>query len=121
MNKETENNDNAKRFEYLVSEIITHKKVWLLKAHDGLYAMFEDANNQAYLPIWPGEADAARFSADDWEGYIPEEMAFGEFLSWTDELKEDNILIGAYPNENMQSMSIDPTEFKQRLLLASKG
>jgi hypothetical protein len=107
--------DEKSRYEFFISEITTNKEVWLLKAHDGLYAMFEDNNNQTYLPVWPGKSYAEQFASDDWDNYTTESMGLTEFLNWMKELKEHDILIGAFPNENGQSMAIDPMEFSGRL------
>jgi hypothetical protein len=110
------NQDNTSRFQHLLQEIKEKRMVWLLKASDGLYAMFEDDKEQAYLPVWPSESEAEKFSADDWEGYSADGMTLTEFLSWMQELKEDGILIGAYPDEDMQSMAVDPIELKKYIL-----
>jgi hypothetical protein len=115
-NKKSENTENSDRYVIFLNEIIAQKAVWLLKAHDGLYAMVEDNNNQTYLPVWPEEKSLKEFATDDWEGYMPERMNLAEFLDWMQELKTDEILIGVYPNSQMQSLAVDPMELKKQVL-----
>jgi hypothetical protein len=108
--------DDTERYSFFIQEIIKNKAVWLLKSHDGLYAMVEDDKNQTYLPVWPDNKSVEKFATDDWEGYMPEQMSLGEFLDWMQELKTDEILIGVYPDVNMQSMAIDPMDLKKQIL-----
>jgi hypothetical protein len=109
------NKSNQERYEYLVDSILRNKQVWMLQASDGSFAMFEDANGNSYVAVWPDNESAAPFTIDDWEGYIVARMGIGEFLDWMNELKADGILIGAYPNQSMQSLAIDPLDFKKQL------
>jgi hypothetical protein len=120
-NNNLKNLTGAERYAYFIKEIITHKEVWLLKAHDGLYAMVEDNNNQTYLTVWPDATMVQDFVTGDWEEYIPERMGLAEFLDWMQELKDDGILIGVFPDAAMQSMAVDPMELKKLLIQESKG
>lgn len=106
------------RFRYLINSMVKHRELWLLKEREGFYAMFEDDEARSYIPIWPDQESAAFFATDDWEGYLPDRMGIGEFLSWLDELKQDEIFIGAYPNTSMQSLSVDPVNLKKNILEA---
>lgn len=109
------NKTDQERYIYLVDSILQNKQVWMLQAEDGFFAMFEDNNGQSYIPVWPDKELTMPFAVDDWEGYIPARMGLGEFLNWMDELKNDNIMIGAFPESNMQSLAIDPIDFKKQL------
>lgn len=108
--------EEKNRYELFISEIKNKKEVWLLKAHDGLYAMFEDNKNQTYLPVWSGKDDAIKSATDDWDGYTPDNMSMGEFSEWLKELKDDAILIGISPDESGQSMILDPMELRKILV-----
>jgi hypothetical protein len=120
-NRDLEKLPDAERFVYFIQEIISHKGVWLLKAHDGLYAMVEDDHSQTYLPVWPDSASAKEFTTGDWEEYVPELMGLFEFLDWLQELKGDDVLIGVFPNSKMQSLAADPLELKKQILQGTKG
>jgi len=109
------------RYEYLVAEVVKNKAVWLLHAIDGLYAMFEDDNNFQYIPVWPEKKFADSYAVGDWDGYSAQQMGLGEFLDWLQELKEDEIFIGAFPSASMQALSVDPLDLKKKLIKAGKS
>jgi len=109
------------RYEYLIQNTVDHKEVWLLQDNDSSFAMFEDGMGNSYIPIWPEKNFAQIHAVDDWEGYVAERMSLNEFLEWLDELKEDQILIGAIPDSNMHALSVDPIEFKKQLIKVAKG
>lgn len=106
------------RYEYLINQAVKNKEVWLLHAIDGLYAMFEDDNEYQYIPVWPEKRFADAYAVGDWDGYTAIGMGLGEFLEWLQELKEDEIYIGAFPNATMQAISVDPIDLKKRLVQA---
>lgn len=107
------------RYEYLINQAVKNKEVWLLHAIDGLYAMFEDENDFQYIPVWPEKRFADTYAEGDWEGYTSDRMGLGEFIEWLQELKDDNIFIGAFPSANLQALSVDPLDLKKRLVQAS--
>ena len=109
------------RFEYLITQIIKNREVWLLHAIDGLYAMFEDENEFQYIPVWPEKEFADSHAIGDWDGYTSDRMGLGEFLDWLQELKDDEIYIGAFPSAAMRAISVDPIDLKKRLAQAGKG
>lgn len=109
------NRPNQERYKYLIDSILLNKEVWMLQASDGSFAMFEDATGQSYVAVWPDKESTGPFAMDDWEGYIPGRMGLGEFLNWMDELKNDGIMIGAFPNSAMQSLALDPLDLKKQL------
>lgn len=116
----TANFANADRYSYLINEVIKNKQIWLLQTVDKLFAMFEDNSGQSYIPVWPEKEYAQSFAEEDWEGYTPTNMGLWEFIDWLKELKEDDIMIGAFPQANMEAMAVDPLAFKEQLLHAKK-
>ena len=118
--KVDELSDNE-RFEYLLAQVVKNREIWLLHAIDGLYAMFEDENNYQYIPVWPDKTHADLYAVGDWDGYSSQRMGLGEFIDWLQELKDDDIFIGAFPNANMQALSVDPIDLKKKLLQVGKG
>lgn len=104
---------NSEKYELLITEVKRNKQIWLLKVTDGTYAMFEDTNEQSYLPVWPNSEFAQANATDNWEGYQPESMPISEFIDWLNELHTDQILIGAFPMPGAQAMAIEPLEFKK--------
>ncbi len=108
---------NQERYKYLVNSILLNKQIWLLQASDSSFAMFEDASEQSYVAVWPDKESTAPFAIDDWEGYTSARMGLGEFIDWMKELKNDGIMIGAFPDSTMQSLAVDPLDFKKQLTL----
>jgi len=109
------------RYDYLIKQAIKNKEIWLLHAIDGLYAMFEDDSENQYIPVWPEKKYADSYAVGDWDGYTAESMVLSEFLDWLQELKDDEIFIGAFPSANSQALSVDPIEFKKKLVQAGKS
>lgn len=121
MANEMNERPNNERYAFLLTTIIDKKEVWLLKAREGFYAMFEDSEEHSYLPVWPEKSYADTYATGDWDEYESEAMALAEFMEWLPELKEDTILIGAFPNAASQSMAIDPLAFKKQLISLMKS
>jgi hypothetical protein len=117
--EEISNLTDKERYGYLINHINKQKEIWLLQAQDGLYAMFEDDNGQQYIPIWPEKKFADSYAEGDWEGYESERMVLHEFLDWMQELQNDQIMIGAFPNSNMQAIPLEPLSFKKQLIQAN--
>jgi hypothetical protein len=81
--------------------------------------MFEDDNGQQYIPVWPEKEFADSYAIGDWDGYESERMGLHEFLDWMQELQNDQIMIGAFPNSIMQAIPIEPLSFKKQLIQAN--
>ncbi len=109
------------RYNYLIHHIAKFKEIWLLKERDGMYAMFEDEKGNSYIPVWPHKELAEEYAVEDWEGYISERMELSEIMEWMDELHEDQILIGAFPNAQMQALAVSAADFKKQILDARKS
>ncbi len=107
---------DKERYEYLIKHVNKQKEIWLLQAQDGLYAMFEDDNGQQYIPVWPEKAFADSYAVGDWDGYESERMGLHEFLDWMQELQNDQIMIGAFPNSSMQAIPVEPLSLKKQLI-----
>ena len=106
---------DGERYQYLIDKIIELRKVWLLKADEGMYAMLEDNNGQEYIPIWPEEKFTKAYIQDDWSDYQAEEMKIYDFINWMQELSDDKIKIAAFPDENYKIIPIEPLDIKEHL------
>lgn len=106
---------DSERYQYLIDKIIELRKVWLLKADEGMYAMLEDNNGQEYIPVWPEEKHTKAYIQDDWVEYQTEEMKIYDLINWMKELSDDKIKIAAFPDENFKIIPIDPLEIKNHL------
>ena len=90
----------------------THK-VWLLEAMTGMFAMLEDAEGNAYIPVWESEEQALRAAVEDWSGYQVAEMGFSELAVWLKELTRDEIDIAVSPSKDGEITAIPAAKFRQ--------
>jgi hypothetical protein len=103
------------RYDYFLEQALLKNEIWLLQAQEGLYAMFEDDNAKQYIPVWPGKEFSDSYATGDWEGYQSERMELKEFIDWMQELRDDEIFIGVFPDQNMQAIPTDPIKLKKQL------
>ena len=79
------------KLEQFIASILETRKVWLLEAKEGFFAMLEDNDGEPYIPLWESEALAAKAAQGDWEGYTETDMGFSELGHWLKELAADDI------------------------------
>ena len=89
------------------------RKVWLLEAMTGMFAMLEDAEGNSYIPIWESEEKARKAAVADWEGYEVTEMGFSELAVWLKELSRDEIDIAVSPEKDGEIMAIASSNFRK--------
>lgn len=89
------------------------RKVWLLEAMTGMFAMLEDANGHSYIPVWASEEAAASAATDDWSDYEVTEMGFSELAVWLKELSRDEIDIAVAPERDGPIMALASAQFRQ--------
>ena len=66
------------KLELFLKAILETRKVWLLEAKEGFFAMLEDGDGEPYIPLWESEALATKAAQGDWEGYTVTDMGFSE-------------------------------------------
>ena len=74
------------KLEQFIASILETRKVWLLEAKEGFFAMLEDNDGESYIPLWESEDLARKAAQGDWEGYTVADMGFSELGSWLKEL-----------------------------------
>ena len=97
--------------ESFLESIAETRKVWLLEAMTGMFAMLEDSDGNSYIPIWETEALARNAAMGDWEGYEVTEMGFSELAVWLKELSRDEIDIAVSPEKDGEIMAIASSNF----------
>ena len=85
------------KLEIFINAILETKKVWLLEAKEGFFAMLEDNDGASYVPLWESEELASKAAQGDWEGYTVADMGFSELIHWLKELAADEIDIAVSP------------------------
>lgn len=99
------------KLEDFIAAIIETRKVWLLQAMEGMFAMLEDSNGNSYIPVWESEALAKQSAVEDWEGYNVTEMGFSEMVVWLKELSRDEIDIAVSPEKDGEITAIASANF----------
>ena len=104
-----------KNLEAFLNAILETRKVWLLEAKEGFFAMLEGADGEPYIPLWESEALAAKAAQGDWEGYTTTNMGFSELQSWLKELAVDEIDIAVSPEADGEITAIPSYKFRKWL------
>lgn len=99
--------------EQFINAIQATRKVWLLQAMEGMFAMLEDSNGNWYVPAWESEDKATAAAKGDWGGYHVTEMGFSELKHWLGELSRDEIDIAVSPEEDGQITAIASANFRK--------
>ena len=103
------------KLEQFINAILETRKVWLLEAKEGFFAMLEDDKGVSYVPLWESEEQAARASKGDWEGYTTTSMGFSELQHWLKELATDEIDIAVSPEKDGEITAIPSYKFRNWL------
>ena len=99
--------------EQFINVIQETRKVWLLQAMEGMFAMLEDSNGNWYVPAWESEDRAIQAAMGDWTGYHVTEMGFSELKHWLGELSRDEIDIAVSPEKDGQITAIASANFRK--------
>jgi len=99
--------------ETFLDKIAETRKVWLLEAMTGMFAMLEDADGNSYIPVWETEELAKKAAKEDWENYEVTEMGFSELAVWLKELSRDEIDIAVSPEKDGEIMAIASSNFRK--------
>jgi len=100
------------KLEQFLNSILESRKVWLLEAKEGFFAMLEDNDGEPYIPIWESEDKAAQAAQADWEGYTVTDMGFSELEHWLKELASDDIDIAISPESDGEITAISSAKFR---------
>ena len=103
---------NMEKLERFIAAILETRKVWLLEAKEGFFAMLEDNDGEPYIPLWESEESAARAAQGDWEGYTVTDMGFSELEHWLKELASDDIDIAVAPESDGEITAISSAKFR---------
>ena len=99
--------------ETFINAIRETRKVWLLQAREGFFAMLEDSNGDSYIPLWGSEELAAKAAQGDWEGYTVSDMGFSELKHWLKELATDEIDIAVAPEQDGEITALSSANFRK--------
>lgn len=100
------------KLEQFLKAILETRKVWLLEAKEGFFAMLEDGDGEPYMPLWESETRAAQAAQGEWEGYSVTDMGFSELQHWLKELAKDEIDIAVSPEKDGEITAIPSQKFR---------
>lgn len=103
------------KLELFLNAILETRKVWLLEAKEGFFAMLEDNNGASYVPLWESGELAAKAAQGDWVGYTTTNMGFSELQHWLKELADDEIDIAVSPEKDGEITAIPSYKFRNWL------
>ena len=103
------------KLESFINAILETRKVWLLEAKEGFFAMLEDNDGASYVPLWESEELAAQAAQGDWAGYTTTNMGFSELQQWLKELAADEIDIAVSPEKDGEITAILSYKFRNWL------
>ena len=103
------------KLEQFINAILETRKVWLLEAKEGFFAMLEDNDGASYVPLWESEELAEKAAQGDWVGYTVTDMGFSELSQWLKELADDEIDIAVSPMADGEITAIPSYKFRNWL------
>ena len=103
------------KLELFLKAILETRKVWLLEAKEGFFAMLEDGDGEPYIPLWESEELAQMAAQGDWEGYTVTDMGFSELGHWLKDLAADEIDIAISPMADGEITAIPSHKFRNWL------
>ena len=101
------------KLELFINAIREARKVWLLEARQGFFAMLEDSDGESYIPLWATEESALQAAQGDWEGYTVADMGFSELKHWLKELAADDIDIAVAPEQDGEIMALSSAKLRK--------
>lgn len=101
------------RLEQFINTIRETRKVWLLQAREGFFAMLEDNDGESYVPLWATEEDALKAAQGEWEDYTVSDMGFSELKHWLKELASDEIDIAVAPEKDGEIMALSSANMRK--------
>ena len=101
------------KLESFINAIRETRKVWLLQAREGFFAMLEDNDGNSYIPLWATEESASKAAQGDWEGYTVSDMGFSELKHWLKELASDEIDIAVAPEKDGEIMALSSANMRK--------
>ena len=104
------------RLEQFINTIREIRKVWLLQAREGFFAMLEDSDGNSYIPLWASEESASKAAQGDWEGYTVSDMGFSELKHWLKELASDEIDIAVAPEQDGEIMALSSANMRKWIM-----
>lgn len=101
--------DADKRFQYLISEVLTHQKIWLLVDEHGCVML--NTEDEDCVPIWPHQEFAQAWATGEWAQCKVESISVAKWRSrWTPGLLSDELAVAVFPDQHGEGIVISPDE-----------
>ena len=111
----TVNNMSAEqRYDYFISALLEHKKVWGLSGDGGWLVLPDEDEEQ--LPVWPHAQLAQAWAMDDFADCQPKPITLEDWLNkWLPGMIEDGLLVAVCPGTDNDSISVAADELLDEL------
>jgi len=109
------NLNSKERYGYLIRKIADFEQVFLIADINGDYVTC-GTDNEMIIPIWPELEFAQELIKTEWKNCIVKMVELTNFMNWMDNLETENYLIGGFPNQQLNSIIVKPTEIKNHIL-----
>lgn len=106
--------DDEKRLSYLLQQVISNKKIWILADEHGCVML--NTEDEDCVPVWPHEELAQRWATDEWQHCKAEAISLNKWYSrWSTGLADDELALVIFPNQDNQGLVLLPDEFEMAL------
>ncbi len=106
-----------KRYNFFLKTVLETEEVYGLCDAEG-WALLSDEKLGDMIPLFPDPVFAERFcSAAGWDqAYNAEALDLNELMVWLDDMQHDGLLVAVFPNEQFESVVLEPVRLKSELL-----
>jgi len=107
--------DAKERYGYLIRKVADFEQVFLIVDENGEYIVC-GTKEMKCIPVWPEFDFAKDFLKDEWGNYNIVMLELSKFIEWMDDLENGAYSIGGFPNKQLNSIIVNPLEFKSHLM-----
>jgi hypothetical protein len=119
LQKEIEQYDTEKRFQYLIKEVVSNNEIWILMDEHGCVML--NTEDEDCVPVWPNQEFAQAWATGEWQACKPEAISLSKWHSrWTNGLADDELTLVVFPNESEEGVVVYPDEFDAELKQQAK-
>ncbi|NQZ50661.1 MAG: DUF2750 domain-containing protein [Moritella sp.] len=111
--------DEDKRLSYLLKEVTSERKIWILTDEHGCVMLNND--DEDCVPVWPNAEFAQSWATGEWKHCKTESISLAKWHSrWTSGLMDDDLALVIFPNLDDEGLIMFPDEFDMALQKQAK-
>lgn len=106
--------NDEQRVDYLLSEVVKNRKIWILTDNDGCVML--NTEDDDCVPVWPSQATAELWMNKEWSHCKAEAISLNKWFSrWTHGLIDDELAVVVFPDMNEQGVVLYSDELEVEL------